>query len=375
MKKRISLVFITLLMMLLLIVPVSVSAVTEESELIVYYDFDGDFVDELSGSTLTTIDVIESGNATYGNSTSSFGSDTGSDSTFWQWTSTADRGGGFCIDVNEASLLGNYSIGVRFVYDEMPSSWAKIIDYKNRVSDDGFYFYGGQLLFYPTLSGGEGEEGYAYDEESPVFSASTIIDIVATRNAATGRFIVYTVQNGTLTEVYNYDDSSNQYATPVTVDGKVRFGFFHDDSATSSEATNGGRVYAIKMWNGPITALQAAAAMDPPTPLTLESSDADGRIAQGSGITLTPNISGGEWAYDETMFSRDGNTFTGLKAGTSRITYTAGLQSKYFDVTVALQEAAPDTGRDLTPWLLLLMLAGGVVVATILRWRGASNQA
>lgn len=371
MKKRVSFFVVTVLL-LTLSFPIASTADAVESDLIVYYDFNGNFLDELSGSTLTKIDVIESGDATYGNTTSSFGTDTGSDPSFWQWTSTADHGGGFCIDVDDASLAGDYSIGVRFVYDEMPATWAKIIDYKNRVSDDGFYFNGGQLVFFPSLSG-EGEGEYAYEEGSPVFSASTIIDIVATRNAATGRFIVYTVQNGTLTEVYNYDDSSNEYARPVTVDGKVRFGFFHDDSYTESEATNGGRVYAIKMWNGPITAAQATAAMEPPTPLTLGSSDADGRIPQGSGITLTPNITGGEWAYDETMFSRNGNTFTGLKAGTARITYTAGSQSKYYDVTVALQEA-PDTGQNITPWLLLLMMSGGVVVATTFRWRSASQK-
>ena len=264
MKKRIVSIFVAAL--LLLIIPMTATAADDASKLIVYYDFDGDFVDELNGSTLSLIDVIESADATYGNAASSFGNDTGDgDTSYWQWTSAGARGGGFCIDVDDLNIIENYSIGVRFVYDDISAgSWDKIIDYKDRESDDGFYFYTGKLQFYPN-SAGTGDT---------VFSAGTILDIIVTRDASTGEFIAYTVENGTRVKQIDYDDITTRYAIPAEIGGKVRFGFFHDDSATSSESTSGGKVYSVKIWNGLITAEQATGAMETPNRLSFNSNGA-----------------------------------------------------------------------------------------------------
>ena len=69
--------------------------------------------------------------------------------------------------------------------------------------------------------------------------------------------------------------------------------------------------------------------------LKLTSSVSSGNIGVGKSITLTPNVSGGSWSFDSTYLSRIDSTFTGLKAGTTRVTYTAEGQSVFIDVTVS----------------------------------------
>ncbi len=69
--------------------------------------------------------------------------------------------------------------------------------------------------------------------------------------------------------------------------------------------------------------------------LSLSGSPADGKIDTGEEITLTPNVAGGTWGFDEDCLARKGNVFTGLKAGVTTVTYTIGEASVSFDVTVS----------------------------------------
>ncbi len=69
--------------------------------------------------------------------------------------------------------------------------------------------------------------------------------------------------------------------------------------------------------------------------LKLTPSVSGGHIGVGKSITLTPNVLGGSWSFDSTYLSRTDSTFTGLKAGTTRVTYTAEGQSVFIDVTVS----------------------------------------
>jgi len=221
------------------------------ADLIISYDFNVNILDSLNGSILNTFGISNDG-YNHNNDTSGFNIDSGigGDTTFWEWTSTLDRGGGFWIDVN-SSISSNYSVGVRFAFNQTGPSWRKIIDYQNMATDDGFYFNSGKLKFYPIA--GEGTN---------VINNGDIVDVIATRNSATNKFTAYFVVNGTLNKELEVDDTSN-LACPILIGGKTRFGFFFDDIATSTEATNGGKVYSVKIWNGPITQLQAETAMDP----------------------------------------------------------------------------------------------------------------
>ena len=92
---------------------------------------------------------------------------------------------------------------------------------------------------------------------------------------------------------------------------------------------------------------------------TLASSVTSGTIYVGGRITLTPNIDGGTWDWDEDFFTATFNspaTFTGLKAGASTITYTVEGVSVTYDVTIK-QSQLPFTGQNYTLVYLLAAFA------------------
>ena len=251
-KILITISLLALILTLLYAVNINIGKIYGTSpDLIASYDFNGNLLDSLSGSILTAFGKDNDGN-NHNNATSGFSTDSGigGDTTFWQWTSTLQRGGGFVIDVNSA-VSSNYSIGVRFAFNQTGPSWKKIIDYKNMTTDDGFYFYYEKLKFYPIA--GEG---------TTVIPGNQIVDIIATRDSTTKKFTAYFVVDGTLYKELEVDDTSD-LACPILIGGKTRFGFFFDDTRTLAEATNSGKVYSVKIWNGPITQLQAETAMDP----------------------------------------------------------------------------------------------------------------
>ncbi len=212
--------------------------------LVAYYEFNGNLNDEMNGSALTAFTSVNDG-FNHNNKTSAYGVNNDvEDKSYWEWTSDQSRGGGFKIDLNN-DISANYSIGVRFSYKDTGPGWIKIIDYKNLAADTGFYFYsGGYLRFYNHQNQG-----------TTLTESNQIVDIIATRSTA-GSFTAYIIKNGALVKEIEVSDSGGQ-AIPSVVDGKPRFGFFYDDTITSGEATTGGKVYSIKIWDGPITSVSA----------------------------------------------------------------------------------------------------------------------
>ncbi len=95
--------------------------------------------------------------------------------------------------------------------------------------------------------------------------------------------------------------------------------------------------------------------------LSLASSDADGEIYTGGRVTLTPSMADGVWDFDEAYLSRDGNTFTALKAGKTTVTYTASGISVAYDVTIE-ESSLPSTGQNFG-WVWLFIGAAAVFVA------------
>lgn len=264
----------------------SLSSLTEcdAADLIAEYEFSGDLADGRLHSTLTAFGATDDGYA-HNNATAAFGTDAGSggDTTYWGWTSTLSRGGGFWIDLDR-NLGAAYSVGVRFSFDATGPSWRKIMDYNDMLSDQGFYFYNdGKLAFYPYQALALGITTVANQQ---------IVDVVATRTSDTNVFTAYMIVEDVLTKEFEADDSVNGYAIPVTVGGKSRIGFFFDDTATTSEASPGGKVYAIKIWDAPLTEEQVQTAMDPEKAITdfvFEALDPDvvGVIDEGAKtITL-----------------------------------------------------------------------------------------
>lgn len=228
--------------------------VTRLPEIIAYYDFDGNFTDEMNGSTLTAFSTTGESisGKTYNNATSTFANNTNltGDQSYWQWTSNGTQGGGFYIDVN-TDIRSAYTIGVRFSFDQAGSNYKKIIDYKNRGNDDtGFYLYNYNLMFY-------GVGTITYTTTQAIITNGAIADLIVTRSTPSGIFTAYTIVNNSVVQEFKFTDSAIS-ATPYVTSSAVRFGFFHDDTNTSGEATTGGRVYSIKIWDGAIPSFDAA---------------------------------------------------------------------------------------------------------------------
>lgn len=109
-------------------------------------------------------------------------------------------------------------------------------------------------------------------------------------------------------------------------------------------------------------------------PLTIDSSVSSGQIYTSGRITLTPSIPGGTWTWDETFFTATFNspaTFTALRSGTSRVTYTVEGMSTHYDITAIVADL-PATGQDYT-WFYILggLAAGALILAGLLHRRNA----
>lgn len=217
--------------------------------------------------------------------TSSFGVDS-SYGSYWQWTSTANRGGGFKIDTT--GLIGDtYSIAMTFSVNAV-SGWRKIIDYMNRADDSGFYLLNGQLQFYPNAAGGA------------IFAPNDLMNIVVVRDATTNpsapTFTVYSAaSNGTYVQAYTAPAANT--SLPYSTNGHTILGFFFDDTATGSEAASAGRIYDLRMWQN--TALsssdlnsvyQAAVAQTTPSASSTSSSSTSSSSAVAPANAQTAEL-------------------------------------------------------------------------------------
>ncbi len=209
----------------------------------IHYTFDTNLLDTHGNSTLTAASACPADPC---NSASSFGSD--SNGKYWSWSSTANRGGGFTL-LTAANIGTSYTIALKFSFAQV-TGWRKIIDYEDRVSDNGFYYYGTKLQFY---------NGGSTFNSATTYPANTVLDLVIVRESSnpsnpsvlTGTFTVYAVgSDNALTPLFQYSDNVGNSIPHVTSGGLTKLGFFFDDTATSSEATNNGKVYDLRIWSG-----------------------------------------------------------------------------------------------------------------------------
>ena len=160
------------------------------------------------------------------------------DGKYMEWKSSQSRGGGFKLTIDK-ELGEEYTIGVKFSFDETNGSWRKIIDYKNSESDNGFYFYnGGHLQFYPngTISKNS-------------VSNKEVVNFIIVKSKE--EFAVYFVKkDGNITKEFSLTDSTTLFnSIPYTSNGKTILGFFFDDKRTGSEATSGGKIYSLSIYD------------------------------------------------------------------------------------------------------------------------------
>ena len=95
----------------------------------------------------------------------------------------------------------------------------------------------------------------------------------------------------------------------------------------------------------------------------------------GGHLVLKPAPAGGTWGYDTAFFTKEKDTFTALKDGTSTITYTVGNEQKSIVVTIR-KATLPVTGQSdslITGLLELAVLC--IVAAGVLGWQKKHKKA
>ena len=191
--------------------------------------------DNKNHSTLKLFDKVGDGK-NRNNSELTFGED--SHGKYMEWKSDQTRGGGFKLEIDK-ELNDEYTIGVKFSFNNTSGRWRKIIDYKNSNSDTGFYFYNeGHLQFYPS--------GII---SKKAISNNEVVNFIIVRSKT--EFAVYLVKDdGSISKEFSLTDSTTLLnSIPYKEGGKTLLGFFFDDTITSSEATNGGKIHSLTVYD------------------------------------------------------------------------------------------------------------------------------
>ncbi len=154
--------------------------------------------------------------------------------------------GGYAFDANEGPSLSGalannseYSILVDFSLANT-EGFRKIIDFKNRASDDGVYNRDQALRFFGASS-----------STTSVFTPNILARLIVTRDAASKQFSSYV--NGI--PGISFDDTSDLAIFNAT--GNI-INFFIDDTAIGGEAS-AGLVTKIALYDGVLTAAEVAA--------------------------------------------------------------------------------------------------------------------
>jgi hypothetical protein len=145
-------------------------------------------------------------------------------------------GGGFTLS-NALANTGVYSIELRFFFDQT-SGYRKIVDFKNRTSDAGFYNLSTSANFFPLASGPSG-----------AFANGSMAHVVITRDASS-LFTAYV--NGV--SQFSFTDGGSAAVFSGT-NGIIHF--LHDDAAQNSEQSSGFADY-IQLYDTALTANDVA---------------------------------------------------------------------------------------------------------------------
>lgn len=132
-----------------------------------------------------------------------------------------DKNCGLQFDNNAAQGFfgGSYTIEIYFRFTTL-DSWKRVIDFKNRKSDNGCYIYDGKLNFY----------NYAVGDKAPV-RPNRYTHYVMSRNATTKQIKMY-VDGVSKIE---FIDRTNE----GTLDEENVLNFFYDDLMVKEEASEG----------------------------------------------------------------------------------------------------------------------------------------
>ena len=262
-----------------------------------------------AGVTTTTSAITEPCNITSG-----FGSD--ADGDYLTWTSPKKTGGGFQVLMN-TPIGDTYTIAMKFAISD-DTGYRKLVDFKNRTSDNGFYILNGRITFYPS------------GNSTQQFPTGSVLDLVLVRNGTDKTFKTYLrVAGGQLDLIDTYDDSGDD-AVPATVNGKSLFGFFIDDTMVSNEGAIEGRIYSIKSWDIALTQTEVTAATSSAAPTLSWIDSSLGNLTEGQPFSDGVNANGA------VSYALSGSLPTGLifNSATGAITGTPTVSGPYsFTIT------------------------------------------
>tara|TARA_R110002073_G_scaffold108336_3_gene243332 strand:- start:1642 stop:6312 length:4671 start_codon:yes stop_codon:yes gene_type:complete len=240
------------------IVFLAYASTTYGQDLIHNFEFNGNLNDTKIASVALATENLTS---------SSFGTNPNS----FTWSQSSNPGGGLVFLTDQLSDATSYSVGIRISYNETGPGYKKIISFNGATADNGLYYQNKNLEFFPFGK-----------NDAITYEANTFYDFVLTRTTS-GNIKVYIVQtNGTVTLVYDKQDTSNA-SVPRLVGGKHEFRFFMDDTHTNSEHSTGGTVRAIRLWNAPLSQSQIGAALSSVT-------TGDAQNVSGASATITGEV-------------------------------------------------------------------------------------
>jgi PKD-like domain/Domain of unknown function (DUF5011)/Secretion system C-terminal sorting domain/HYR domain len=144
------------------------------------------------------------------------------------------------LQISNAVSLNNYSIQVKFTPDNV-FGYRKIIDFKNRTSDDGLYIFNGALNFYNVVTGPAG-----------VFVPGVPVCVLLTRNGVTNEINAYV--NGVLQ--FSFVDAFNfgTFSEPGNI-----MHLLQDDFAFVGEDMTG-VLDDLQIFNCPLSSMEASTA-------------------------------------------------------------------------------------------------------------------
>ncbi len=139
---------------------------------------------------------------------------------------------------------GNYSIELQFSFSDV-SGYRKVLDFKDRADDKGFYVLTSNLNFYP----------FAFPSGDP-FTADVLADVILTRNVDTNQTNGYV--NGA--QFFSFTDGGGD-AVFNAANGIIQF--FKDDFVTQGGEASAGCVRRIRVFDSALDITEVTDAQAP----------------------------------------------------------------------------------------------------------------
>ena len=157
--------------------------------------------------------------------------------TFWQWSTQNTRWGWFFVDIPE-KLEKNYIIVLKFSPEETEPNWKKIIDYKNKQSDNWLYFYWGRVQFFPDLT-----------LWKSIFKNNELLTFVID-SSEDWKLTIYNLKDNIMEKELEIPLDTEKEVQSFLPNWKAILWFFVDDvMSTSRNWIKWGKVYSLQIYN------------------------------------------------------------------------------------------------------------------------------